>query len=161
MHRRSISAAPLNAGPRTAPISASLGAMNGSVCPSARSPMHRAGNVLCVDDNPLNTLLMQEYFRMRGYPPIRLAGSICEAMEMALADPPDLVLLDLNLSDGSGLEVLVRLRSNPATRDVPVAIVSGSAEDSEREAARALGAQAWWPKPLDLSTLDARLDLLF
>jgi CheY-like chemotaxis protein len=71
------------------------------------------------------------------------------------------VLLDLNLSDGSGLEVLARLRSNPATRDVPVAIVSGSVEDSEREAARLLGAQAWWPKPLDLSTLDARLDLLF
>jgi CheY-like chemotaxis protein len=44
---------------------------------------------------------------------------------------------------------------------VPVAIVSGSIEEGERRAALALGAQAWWPKPLDLSTLDERLDLLF
>lgn len=164
MHRPSFRAAPLSSPP--------LGAMNGGASAAgaragvttsgwAHAHLLRAGSVLCVDDNPLNTLLMQEYFRMRGYPPIRVATSICEAMEMAQADPPAVVLLDLNLSDGSGLEVLARLRSNPATRDVPVAIVSGSAEESEREAARLLGAQAWWPKPLDLSTLDARLDLLF
>lgn len=158
MHRPSFSAAPLS--------TPQLGTMNGGAAASvhagsAHDCLLGAGNVLCVDDNPLNTLLMQEYFRLRGYPPIRVAASICEAIAMAEAEPPKVVLLDLHLSDGSGLEVLARLRSNPITRDVPVAIVSGSAEESEREAACALGAQAWWPKPLDLSTLDARLDLLF
>ena len=129
----------------------------------ATTPVGRlhSGTLLCVDDNPLNTLLMQEYFRLRGYPPVRVASSVHEAVAMAQADPPLAVLLDLNLSDGSGLEVLAQLRAHPATRGVPVAIVSGSIEESEREAARVLGAQAWWPKPLDLSTLDERLDLLF
>ncbi|HSW06193.1 response regulator [Aquabacterium sp.] len=138
-------------------------APNGSALPQL-GPLHarlHSGRLLCVDDNPLNTLLLQEFFRMRGFPPVRVASSVREAVAMAQAEPPLAVLLDLNLSDGSGLEVLARLRAHPATHDVPVAIVSGSIEEDERAAAMALGAQAWWPKPLDLSTLDERLDLLF
>ena len=85
---------------------------------------------------------------------------MAEAVAMARADPPLAVLLDLNLHDGSGLEVLIQLRADAATRDVPVVIVSGSVDEAEREAAMALGAQAWWPKPLDLSVLDRQLELL-
>lgn len=122
--------------------------------------MRRHGHLLCVDDNPLSTFLMQEYSRLRGLPEVQVTGSVAEAVAMARADPPLAVLLDLNLHDGSGLEVLIQLRADAATRDVPVVIVSGSVDEAEREAAMALGAQAWWPKPLDLSVLDRQLELL-
>lgn len=116
--------------------------------------------MLCVDDNPLNTLLLQEYFRLRGFGPVRTAASIAQAMALARDDPPRAILLDLNLADGSGLELLAQLRADPATRRVPVAIVSGSTDEADLRAAMALGAQAWWPKPLDLSVLDEQLDTL-
>lgn len=140
-----------------APLQASAAAFR----PDAGLPAAPAGSVLCVDDNPLNTLVMQEYFRLRGFGTIRTTGSIAEAMAWAHADPPRAILLDLNLADGSGLELLAQLRADPATRQVPVAIVSGSTDEADLRAALALGARAWWPKPLDLSMLDEQLESLF
>jgi len=130
--------------------------------PTAHAPVAEsataAGHLLCIDDNPVNGLLMQEFFRLRSGLHVRVAGNGAEGLAMALADPPLAVLLDLMLPDMSGLDVLARLRAEPATRALPVAIVSGSMHAEDLRQAVQMGAQACWPKPLDLSRLDRQLD---
>ncbi|WP_284614311.1 response regulator [Aquabacterium humicola] len=129
--------------------------------PSLVAPLRPVeGSVLIVDDNPLNVLLLQEYFRMREREVARCAGTVREALAMARAEPPLAILLDLQLPDGNGLDLLAHLRADPVLRHVPVAIVSASHDEAAHEAAMALGARACWPKPLDLATLDDRLDEL-
>jgi CheY-like chemotaxis protein len=118
------------------------------------------GSVLIVDDNPINLLLLQEYFRLRGRESVRTAGTVREALALAREEPPLAILLDLHLPDGSGLDLLAHLRAEPALRHVPVAVVSASHDEAAHQAAIALGARAWWPKPLDLPLLDERLDEL-
>lgn len=117
-------------------------------------------SLLCIDDNPVNGLLVQEYFRLRGQLPVRVAHSGSEGLAMAQAEPPLAVLLDLYLPDLDGLTVLTRLRADPRTAEVPVAIVSGSIDENDLLRARQLGAQACWRKPLDLTRIDALLDEL-
>jgi CheY-like chemotaxis protein len=118
------------------------------------------GSVLIVDDNPINVLLLQEFFRLRGRETARCAGTVREALAMARNEPPLAILLDLHLPDGNGLDLLAHLRADPVLRHVPVVIVSASHDDAAHEAALALGARCCWPKPLDLATLDERLDEL-
>jgi CheY-like chemotaxis protein len=115
-------------------------------------------HLLCIDDNPVNGLLLQEFFQLHSGLPVRLAGSGAEGLAMLRAARPLALLLDLVLPDMSGLAVLEQLRADPLTATLPVAIVSGSVNPEDLVQARRLGAQAHWPKPLDLSQLGRRLD---
>jgi PleD family two-component response regulator len=83
-----------------------------------------------------------------------------EAVRRATLERPDLVLLESNLSDGSGIDVAVRLRKTPATTLIPIVMV-GSAEDgvNEIESLRA-GVDDYVLKPLDPETLRVRMDNL-
>ena len=117
--------------------------------------------LLCIDDNPVSALRLQEHLSQRDGPHVRLAANARDGLALAQAERPLAVLLNLSLPDLPGLEVLQQLRSDPATRDVPVAIVTGSVNADELRRARGLGAQACWTKPLDLARVDALLaDLL-
>ena len=71
-------------------------------------------------------------------------------IEAALADPPDLILLDLDLPDMTGLEVLARLRREPAVAKVPVVVVSADATTRQIETLRAFGVRDYLTKPVDL-----------
>jgi CheY-like chemotaxis protein len=73
-----------------------------------------------------------------------------EAAESGDLPRPDLVVLDLNLPRAGGLEVLRRIRSEPALRTVPVVVFSTSRADVDVSAAYALGASSYVVKPLDL-----------
>jgi len=74
---------------------------------------------------------------------------------------PDLLLLDMQLPDMDGLDVLRQLRQEPGLADLPVLVVSANALPEQQAAAQALGVQAYLTKPLDLQTLLAQLDALF
>jgi CheY-like chemotaxis protein/signal transduction histidine kinase len=85
------------------------------------------------------------------------ASTADEGMELALQHPLAAVLLDIKLPDHSGLTVLDRLKHNPATRHVPVQVIS--AEDNTR-AARAMGAAGTLVKPVDRDALVSTLTAL-
>lgn len=125
----------------------------GSPAPGAGARQH----LLCIDDDPVTALLLQEFFRLRDGPAVVVAPSGRQGLALARSDPPLAVLLDLNLPDMHGLQVLAGLREDPATRHIPVAMVSGGQLDDGLQQALNEGADAVWPKPVDLRQMDRQL----
>lgn len=107
--------------------------------------------VLVVEDSdPIRTaftILLEE----SGYD-VAAAPNGAEAVRMAEAQTPDLVLLDLGLPDIPGVEVARRIKAGPA-RKVPVVALTGRDDDADREALRAAGCAAYLVKPVDTQKL--------
>lgn len=114
--------------------------------------------VLYVEDNLSNLRLMERVVARR--PSWRLVhalhGSL--AVDLARGQGADLVLLDLHLPDMPGMEVLARLRADPATRHVSVHIVSADATRSQKERLLEAGADGYLTKPIEVSELLGVLD---
>lgn len=85
------------------------------------------------------------------------AGSGFEALRLLARERFTLVLLDINMPDVSGLELVAFVRKNPATRAVPVVMVTTEGRDTDRQRALALGADRYVTKPF---TPGALLDAL-
>lgn len=115
---------------------------------SRSGPPTTSGTILCIEDNPSNLRLLERVLEMRQS--IRLLPAMLGRLGLELAHEhhPDLVLLDLHLPDMAGVEVLARLRSDPATRDIPVVILSADVTPGRFERLLAGGARAFLPKPL-------------
>jgi signal transduction histidine kinase/ActR/RegA family two-component response regulator len=112
------------------------------------APSHQ-GTVLYIEDNPVNVMLVEAM--LDGWPEVRLAGAELGARGIAQARAlkPDLVLLDMQLPDMSGLDVIRALRADPETRDLRIVVLSASAMPEEVDQARSAGADDYWTKPLD------------
>ena len=82
-----------------------------------------------------------------------------EALRIAGAENPNLILLDLIMPKLQGFEVLKALKSNPQTAPIPVVILSNLGQESDSEAARELGAFDYWVKAnLDLEEIVRRIE---
>jgi CheY-like chemotaxis protein len=91
---------------------------------------------------------------------LRSAMRGLEGLELARVHRPDLILLDLQLPDTSGEEVLRALRADPATRATPVLVLSADATEGRVESMLAAGASGYLTKPLDVAELLERIDAL-
>jgi two-component system cell cycle response regulator len=67
---------------------------------------------------------------------------------MVEAQPPDLILLDVRLGEMSGFDVCARLKSEPATRPIPIIILTAADNDEDRQNALRVGADGFFPKML-------------
>ncbi|RYF38912.1 MAG: response regulator, partial [Cytophagaceae bacterium] len=114
--------------------------------------------VLYVEDNPSNLRLVQAIFSSR--PEINLLSAIQGSIGLDLARQhrPELILLDLDLPDIKGNEVLARLKQLASTRDIPVVIVSADATPGQVERLLSAGANAYLTKPLNVSEFLATVD---
>jgi PAS domain S-box-containing protein len=117
--------------------------------------------VLCIEDNLSNLRLIERI--LTGRPDITLMAAMQGSVGLDLAHQhqPDLILLDLNLPDLSGIEVFVRLQQAEATRDIPVIVLSADATPTQKERLLLAGVRAYLTKPLNvrefLQTIDALL----
>lgn len=126
------------------------------VAGDAATPARR---LLYVEDNPLNVMLMEALLAQRPHWELRVATTQAEALATAPDFRPHLLLLDMNLPDGSGTELLARLRGDHvALRGVPAIAVSADAFTEDTRAALAAGFDSYWTKPLDMSQVLAELD---
>jgi PAS domain S-box-containing protein len=116
------------------------------------------GTVLYIEDNLSNRRLMERLLARR--PGVRLVGAAQgqAGLDLARADRPDLILLDLHLPDMHGEEVLRRLWEDPNTRAIPVAVLSADATPMQATRLRAAGATTYLTKPLDVSEVLRLLD---
>jgi len=111
---------------------------------------------LVADDSSVNRRILASLLESAGVRVITAAGGL-EAVELARAHRPDIVLMDLRMSDLSGFDATRRLAADPATTSIPVIAVSASAWDEVREAARDAGCVDFLPKPVKAAVLFAKL----
>ncbi len=109
------------------------------------------GTVLYIEDNAVNALLVVEVLRQ--WPDVRVvvAEDGASGLAQALQLQPDVLLLDMQLPDMDGLQVLQRLKQDPATRQLKVVALSANAMASDVEATLRAGACAYWTKPIDFA----------
>jgi putative two-component system response regulator len=115
--------------------------------------------ILIVDDDEQVRGLLRRVLAAAGYS-IEELSSAEDALARIREDPPDLVLLDLNLPDKSGHEVLEAVRSEPATRLLPVVMITGSASTAERLRAQSVGVTDFLTKPFSSEELLPRVRAL-
>ena len=113
-------------------------------------PRGAAGQIVYVEDNPINALLMQEVVEQRPDCALHLAVSVRDGIDLITRLRPDLVLVDLHLPDGSGLEVAEWMRTMPLLTRVPVVVVSADSTQAQRDAATVAGVRAYLAKPIRL-----------
>jgi CheY-like chemotaxis protein len=126
--------------------------------PAAGQPRQR--DVLYIEDNEVNQVLMEGMLAHRPAIGLRVAALPEAGLAMAVARPPDLVLLDIQLPGIDGFEVLKRLRQLPALQHTPVVAVSANAMPDDLAQARAAGFADYLTKPVDMARLLAVVDRL-
>ncbi len=115
-----------------------------------------SARILVVDDEaPLRNLLTR-FLQLEHYE-VMSAANGAEALALVTEQQPDLVLLDLNMPVMSGFEALQQLKANPASRDVPVVVVSSDVDVEQIAACLKLGAEDYLPKPFNPTILSARV----
>ncbi|MGE5271750.1 MAG: response regulator [Thiohalocapsa sp.] len=108
-----------------------------------------AAKILIVEDNELNMKLLHDVLEVHGYATIT-AREGHTALALARDMQPQLILMDLQLPDISGLEAVRRLKSDPATSAIPVVAVTAFAMVGAAEKALAGGCDGYVAKPIQL-----------
>jgi CheY-like chemotaxis protein len=118
--------------------------------------------VLCIEDNLANSRLIERILAQRNNIDVLFATEGGEGLSKAREREPDLILLDLNLPDQHGSEVLRSLQQDERTENVPVVIISADATGTQIERLLSAGARNYLTKPIDvarfLHTVDEILD---
>jgi adenylate cyclase len=114
------------------------------------------GNILIVDDLPDNLRLLATILCDRGYE-VGKARSGSMALTAVRADPPDLILLDINMPQMDGYEVCNRLKSDPKTQEIPVIFISALDEVWDKVKAFNLGGIDYITKPFQGEEVLARV----
>lgn len=112
--------------------------------------------ILIVDDEPFNVDYLEQELKELDYDTVSAANGQ-EAIDKVRASPPDLLLLDIMMPVMDGFEVLSRLKADPATRDIPVIVISANADLQSVVRGIELGAEDYLPKPFEDTLLRARI----
>ncbi len=113
---------------------------------SQNAPRRR---ILIVEDHPLNLKLLRDLFEAHGYETLE-TGDGLEALNLARQSRPDLILMDLQLPDISGLEVTRWLRREAGTKNIPIIAVTAFAMREDEKKALDSGCDAYIAKPISI-----------
>ncbi|MCM0021998.1 MAG: response regulator [Tagaea sp.] len=109
-----------------------------------------AKTVLIVEDNELNMKLFHDLLEAHGYATLQTKDGI-EAMKIARQKRPDLILMDIQLPEVSGLEVTKWLKEDPELRVIPVIAVTAFAMKGDEDKIRQGGCEAYIAKPISVA----------
>ncbi len=107
--------------------------------------------VLIVEDNELNMKLFNDLLEAHGYETLQTKDGF-KALEMAREHTPDLILMDIQLPEVSGLEVTKWLKDDESLQAIPVVAVTAFAMKGDEERIREGGCEAYLSKPITVST---------
>ena len=110
-----------------------------------------AKTVLIVEDNELNMKLFHDLLDANGYRTLQTRSGI-EALGLARQHRPNLILMDIQLPEVSGLEVTKWLKDDEELRDIPVIAVTAFAMKGDEERIRQGGCEAYISKPISIAT---------
>ncbi len=112
--------------------------------------------ILIADDDPLGTELLEAYLGESEYD-LRTAGDGEQALQLVATWKPDLILLDVMMPRISGFEVCKSLRSNPATRDISILMITALDQPSDMDRAVEAGTDDFISKPINKTELLLRV----
>jgi two-component system cell cycle response regulator DivK len=112
--------------------------------PSARRKM-----ILVVEDNKLNMKLFHDLLETRGYNIVQTGDGI-EALKLARQHKPDLIIMDIQLPEVSGLEVIKWIKDEEALKAIPIIAVTAFAMKGDEETIRESGCEAYIAKPMSV-----------
>ena len=115
-----------------------------------------SATVLVVEDNALNLKLVRDVLGHAGYRVLE-AGDAERGIELARAEAPDLILMDVQLPGIDGVEALRRLREDDATSSIPVAALTALAMKEDRERFLAAGFDGYLEKPVSVPALPGQV----
>ena len=115
--------------------------------------------VLIADDDRVLTLLVASRLRGLGWA-VEIAADAMQAMMFALRTQPDVIVLDIQMPGGTGIQALQKLKSSVRTSQIPVLVLSGSVEPAAEGMLLDLGAAAFVRKPVDVPALHEMLTKL-
>ena len=105
--------------------------------------------VLIVEDNELNMKLFHDLIQAQGYNILQTKDGM-DALKLARQHKPDLILMDIQLPEVSGLEVTKWLKDDPELRHIPVVAVTAFAMKGDEERIREGGCEAYLSKPISV-----------
>ncbi len=120
-------------------------------------PSSNPKTILIVEDEPDTAELFAQMLRLTGYRVIKTYGGI-SGMKQMLHEKPDVLLLDIMMSDISGLEVLRFLRREPQFEDLPVIVISAKGTTADIIAGLEAGATIYLTKPVAFLELRKTVD---
>jgi two-component system chemotaxis response regulator CheY len=119
-------------------------------------------NALIVDDSRAVRLMLARMLTNAGFANCDQAGDGVEALAVldGLAELPDVMLVDWNMPNMNGLDLVRAIRSDPARRDLPIVMVTTESEMAQMVKALAAGANEYVMKPFTEEVILGKLDLL-
>jgi PAS domain S-box-containing protein len=133
-----------------------------ATAPPAGEAASPARRIVCIEDNAVNVEVIRGMLQLLPSPVALQAYELGhDGLRSVLAQPPDLLLLDLHLPDVSGLEVLRQLRAEPKLANMPIVIVSADAMNDQVHEGLAAGADAYLTKPVGLEQFLRLVEQLF
>jgi len=107
--------------------------------------------VLIVEDNDLNMKLFHDLLEAHGYDTLQTKDGL-EALQMARRHHPDLILMDIQLPEVSGLEVTKWIKEDDDLKDIPIIAVTAFAMKGDEEVIRQGGCEAYISKPISVTS---------
>ncbi|MGJ3248695.1 MAG: ATP-binding response regulator [Elainellaceae cyanobacterium] len=120
-------------------------------------PTMSSGDILLVDDTLDNLRILTALLTQRGYK-VRGVATGSAALMGAAAQPPDLILLDINMPEMNGYEVCQRLKQNPKTQPIPIIFISALNEVFDKVQAFTIGGVDYITKPFQVEEVFARIE---
>jgi len=113
--------------------------------------------ILLVEDNEMNRDMLSRRLGRVGFEVV-MAMDGAQAVSMALAEAPDLILMDMSLPEVDGWEAARRLKEAPGTRAIPIIALTAHAMAGDRERALAAGCEDYDTKPIELPRLLSKIE---
>jgi two-component system cell cycle response regulator DivK len=113
--------------------------------------------VLYVEDNQENRVLVRRILQAEGYNVLE-AGSAQQALEIVLSQPPDLILMDINLPEVDGYTLTSQLKSIPSLGRIPIIALTANVMKGDRERTLEAGCDGYIQKPIDVDTLPHQIN---
>lgn len=114
------------------------------------------GRILYVEDNLENRILIKRVLEAEGYV-VDEAPDGLTSIDMAVTNPPDLILMDINLPDIDGYEATTRLRKAAKTAHVPIVALTANVMQGDRERSLEAGCDGYISKPIDVDHLPTQI----
>lgn len=124
-----------------------------------RPPIHPSTRILIIDDSATIVATLRKMLRQNGFATYE-AGDAEKGLEVAQAEVPDVIFLDIVLPGMNGFSALRQLRRDPRTNHIPVIMISGNAQATEEFYVQRIGADDFMKKPFSRPEIFARIERL-